>query len=260
MLLVGALAVLGTAVGGAAALVRVEHPPGHFSHLRVCAYPAFSLAEKRCTRDQRTRTLVSSKFACSVDLRADRPQRLQARMTYEGTPVYGYTTRVLARDSWSLWISENVGSTPLPGGRWRCDYSFGSARAGVAFRSGGPRGEVIGASVCDAKDSLFYAHHKIRVCKADESPRPIRATRLILCSAVFVKVEGKTGEVQLLAGGTDAAKPDIEKIPAPLSISWTPFAPAAPAADGTFPAGDYVCRFSVDGAAVVEKLFRVVSG
>src|SRR5207244_12822628 len=70
----------------------------------------------------------------------------------------------------------------------------------------------------------------------------------------------KKGEVQLLAGGKDAAKPDLATLPSPLSIWWTAFVPATPAADGTFAAGDYVCRFSVNGVSVVEKPFQIVSG
>jgi hypothetical protein len=181
-------------------------------------------------------------------------------MTYEGTPVYEYTTRILGSGPWSWWISENIGSTPLPGGRWGCDFSFGSANTGARFRSGGPMGAVIGAAVCDARHSLVYAHHRIRVCKSDESARPILATKRILCSAVFVKQVGKMGRVQLLAGGADAARPDAANLPSPLSIWWTAFAPAAPAANGTFVPGDYVCRFSVDGLPVVEKPFQIISG
>ena len=244
---------------GLGGTVEAQHP-AHFSSLRVCAYPAFSLAQKRCTKDQRARILISSKFACSVTVRVTRAKRLHARLKYAGGAVYEYTTRTLGRGPWSWWISENLGSTPLPGGRWGCDFSFGSVHAGASFRSGGPTGAVLGAAVCDAKDSLFYAHHRIRVCKADESMSPILATDRILCSAVFVKQVGKMGEVQLLAGGKDAAKPDLAALPSPLSIWWTAFVPATPAADGTFAAGDYVCRFSVNGVSVVEKPFQIVSG
>ena len=74
-----------------------ETRPAHFSNLRVCRYPAFSLAQKRCTRDQRATTLVSSKFACSVTFRVRQSKRLHARLTYEGKSVHEYTTRVLGR-------------------------------------------------------------------------------------------------------------------------------------------------------------------
>jgi hypothetical protein len=233
--------------------------PANFSHLRVCAYPAFSLASKRCIKDQRARILVSSKFACSTTIHVRRPKRLRVRMTYRGEPVYQYTSRILGTGSSDWWISENLGSTPLPGGRWGCDFSFGSARAGASFRSGGPTGAVIGAAVCNAKDSLFYAHHRIRACMRDESTRPIPATSRILRSAVFVEQVGKKGEAQLLAGGKDAAKPDLATLPSPFSIWWTAFAPAAPAADGSFVPGDYVCRFSVNDVSAVEKPFRIIS-
>jgi hypothetical protein len=261
-LLVAAILVFTVGASGAASEVtRVEaEPPASFSILRVCAYPAFSLARKRCTRDQRAATLVSSKFACSATIRVGIPHRLHAWMTYEGTVVHQFTTRALSRGLWDLWISENVGSTPLPGGRWTCGFSFGSVHTGASFRSGGATGPITGAAVCDARHSLFYAHHRIRVCKRDESLRPIHATPRILCSAVFVKQAGKTGEAQLLSGGTDAATPDVEEIPSPLGIWWTAFAPAAPAADRTFAAGDYVCRFSLNGRTVVEKPFQIIPG
>jgi hypothetical protein len=261
-LLVGTLLVVSTPGAGAASEAVSASgkllPPARFSSLRVCAYPAFSLAQKRCTRDQRKATLVSGKFACSVNVRVNRPNRMQAQLTLDGDVVYRFTTRVLAKGSSGWWISENLASTPLPGGRWGCDFSFGSSHAGVRFRSGGPTGKVIGAAVCDPKNSIVYAHHRIRVCRSDESTRPISAMKRILCTAVFVQQTGKKGAVQLLADGKDAARPDVERIPAPLSIAWTPFTPSAPAADGTFPPGDYACRFSVNGVAVVEKPFRIV--
>jgi hypothetical protein len=263
-LLAGTLLVLsGASAGSEAASTSGSvsaQPPGRFSNLRVCTYPAFSLAERRCTRDQRTEVLVSGKFACSVLLRVIGPRRLHARLTLDGRPVYAYTTRrKLEKGAWAPWISENLGPVPLPGGRWGCDFSLGAARAHASFRSGGPGGAIIGAAVCDARDSLFYAHHRIRTCRLDESGRPVRATDRILCSAVFVKQVGRQGGAQLLAGDKDAAKPDIERIPSLLSIFWNAFAPASPAADGTFPAGDYVCRFSVDGVTIVDKPFRIIS-
>jgi hypothetical protein len=259
---VAAILILAVGAAGAASQVtRVEaEPPASFSILRVCAYPAFSLARKRCTRDQRAGILVSSKFACSAAIRVGSPHRLHAWMTYEGTVVHQFTTRVLSRGLWDLWISENVGSTPLPGGRWKCGFSFGSVHIGASFRSGGETGPITGAAVCDARHSLFYAHHRIRVCERDESHRPIRPTPRILCSAVFVKQAGKTGEAQLLSGGTHAATPDVEEIHSPIGIWWTAFAPAAPAADRTFAAGDYVCRFSLNGRTVIEKPFQIISG
>jgi hypothetical protein len=206
------------------------------------------------------RILVSSKFACSVTFRVRQSKRLHARLTYEGKTVYQYTTRLLGKGVCDSWISENIGSTPLPGGPWKCRFSFGSAQAGASFRSGGPTGAVIGAAVCAARHSLIYAHRRIRVCKSDESTRPIRTTTRILCSAVFVKQVGKMAEVRLLSGGNDAATPDVGRVPAPVSISWTIFSPATPAADGTFAAGEYACLFSVNGISVVEKPFQIISG
>jgi hypothetical protein len=173
--------------------------------------------------------------------------------------VHQYTTRPLGLGLWTAWISENLGSIALPGGRWGCRFSFGSAHVRARFRSAGPTGAVIGAAVCDAKDSFFYAHHRVRECKVDASASPIRATDRILCSAVFVRQTGKEGEIQLLADGKDAAKPDVERVPDSLSVSWTPFAPASPTAEGNFAAGEYVCRFSVNGVPVVEKPFQIGS-
>jgi hypothetical protein len=64
------------------------------------------------------------------------------------------------------------------------------------------------------------------------------------------------GRVQLLAGGADVAKPDAASLPSPLSIWWTAFAPAAPAANGTFASGGYVCHFSGDGNLSSRSLSR----
>jgi hypothetical protein len=65
-LLVMTILVLGAAGASAALAGSVgiggsvdARQPAYFSNLRVCTYPAFSLAEKRCTRDQQARILVS---------------------------------------------------------------------------------------------------------------------------------------------------------------------------------------------------------
>lgn len=67
MLSAGILAgVLGLALGAHGAPGTAAVQPNTFQEVRVCAYEAFSLRQQRCTRDQRTQLLVSSRFGCSV--------------------------------------------------------------------------------------------------------------------------------------------------------------------------------------------------
>jgi hypothetical protein len=235
-------------------------PPARFQDFRVCAYEAFSKAQSRCMRDQKATPLVSTRFGCSVDYAVRRPGVLRARMSYGGDLVYQFTSRTIypGRRVRTVFISENLGTTPLPGGSWRCDFSFGAARAGAAFRSAGPTGKVIGASVCPGEETLLYGSRPIRVCRSDESARPLRSTDEIVCSGVYVKARSKALKIQLLSAGTDIAEPLEDIIDAPLWIAWGVF--MADPAIGKFAAGDYVCRFSLIGVPVVDKPFQIVSG
>jgi hypothetical protein len=227
-------------------------PAAKFFDLRVCTYEAFSSSRGACTADQRGRKLVSSKFVCSVQFRPSRPETLRARIVYAGSVVTTFSARITDKRAQVSWIADDVGTTALPGGTWRCEFSFGSARTGATFASGGPTGPIVGASVCKGSDAV--RRHGAPICRSDESGAPLRAPSEIACSAIFVNNLGKEAEIHLLSDGRDVDRPYLTKIRHALAVASVRFHPERGAQ--TFPPGRYVCRFSLEGR-VIGKHFDV---
>ena len=119
--------------------------------------------------------------------------------------------------------------------------------------SGGETGAVIGVAVCSATDTVTFG--ALHACGRDESVNPLPATGAIVCSALFPQQTGRTLEVKILSGASDAAKPYADTIDAPIWSESPTFKPVAP--QSTFPAGDYVCRISLNGVTVAEKPFSI---
>jgi hypothetical protein len=228
-------------------------PGGYFSDLRVCAYQAFSKALKICTRDERNVVLVSSRVACSVSLVVEQPGIFTAQMTYDGSTVYSYRLSLLPGVH-HPWVDENVGNVPLPGGEWGCVFSFEQATAQASFMSGGTTGSVLGVSVCLASDTVTWGTRHL-ACRSDESSKPLPPTDAIACSALFVQQLGRRLQVLLLTPGPDRVAPAILTIDQSIWSAWPTFRPAT--SGSTFPAGTYVCRFSLDGVVVAEKPFSI---
>jgi hypothetical protein len=174
-------------------------------------------------------------------------------MTYGNVTAYEYTTRVLGPGTHGGWISYNLGTVPLPAGPWSCRFSFGSATATVRFASGGPTGEIIGAAACAGTDAIFFGSNRtLRACRGTATGS-MPVTNEIVCSAVLPKAATKTLKVQLLSGGVDVVDPYTDTVGGPLWIEWASFR----SSQRTFAAGDYVCRFSIDGRVVAEKALRL---
>jgi hypothetical protein len=172
-------------------------------------------------------------------------------MTYGGETTYEYTTRMLAPGVQHWWIAHNLGIVPLPGGNWSCQFSFGSASVRVNFKSGGPTGRIIGAAACAGKDiTSFGSNRSLRACRPDRSGGSIPVTDEVVCSAVLPSSASTELTIQLLSGGVDVVSPHVDRVEGPLHIASPAFKP--PPGQGTFAAGDYVCRFSIDGIPVAE--------
>jgi hypothetical protein len=223
--------------------------PSRLFNLRVCAYEAFSKNLGACTKDQRKAILVSTRLACSVRIRAGRPGMLRMRMTYRGATVYE-ATRVLGSGPDHWWISYNLGTVPLPGGDWSCQFAVGPTTVRARFKSGGPTGLIIGAVACAGKDTILFGRSRgLRACRPDLSDStPV--TDEIVCSGVLPDAASKELTVQLLSGGVEVAAPYVDRVDGPLWIEWASFKPQS--GRGRFAVGDYVCRFSIDGITVAE--------
>ena len=79
----------------------------------------------------------------------------------------------------------------------------------------------------------------------------------IACSGVFVRAVGKEAEIHLLSGGHDVNRSDAVSIRQSIAVASVRFRPAHGAQ--RFAPGEYVCRFSLKGAAVIKKPFKVTA-
>jgi len=251
---------VGVAMCAAVSAVAPELVPGStapaptgFFNVRVCTDSAFDKAQNECRTDQRGRKLVSSKFICSVRFRPSRTETLHARIVYAGTEVTSYTARITDKRLQIFSIADDLGTIALPNGAWRCEFSFGSEEAGASFLSGGPAGPIIGTAVCVGSDVIRRIG--ATTCRSDESASPLRRPTEIACSGVFVRAAGKEAEIHLVSAGNHIIRSYALRIRDSIAVASVRFRPERGAQ--RFAAGKYVCRFSLKGAAVVRKSFRV---
>ena len=224
-------------------------------NLRVCTDNAFNKAQNECTTDQRGRKLVSSKFICSVRFLPLRPETLHARIIYAGTIVTSYTARITDKRLQIFSITDDLGTTALPNGAWRCEFSFGSEETGTTFLSRGPTGPIVGVAVCVGSDVIRRIG--IATCRSDESASRLRSPKEIACSGVFVRAVGREAEIHLLSGGHDVSRTYALRIRQSIAVASVRFHPEHGAQ--RFAPGEYVCRFSLKGAAVIRKPFKVTA-
>jgi hypothetical protein len=256
--LIAGVAMCATFSGVAPGLVRgraTPPSPTRFFNLRVCTDNAFSKAQNECTTDQRGRKLVSSKFICSVRFLPLRQETLRARIIYAGTVVTSYTARITDKRLQIFSIADDLGTTALPNGAWRCEFSFGSEETGATFLSGGPTGPIVGAAVCGGSDVIRRIG--VATCRSDESASQFRAPKEIACSGVFVRAVGKEAEIHLRSGGHDLNRSYALRIRQSIAVASVRFRPEHGAQ--RFAPGQYACRFSLKGAAVIQKPFKVTA-
>jgi hypothetical protein len=248
-----AIALVTASVSGASRTPTSR--PGTFSKLRVCSSTAFSRAQRRCTKDERGTPLVSNRISCSVDLSVRRPNVLRRQWLYEGQPVAFAPLRIGERGRWSFWINENLKiNLPLPGGRWACSYSFGSAKVKASFTSAGPVGEIVNTAACRLENTLVHGNG-LRVCRSDESATPMQPTSSVWCFATYPSDKGRDASIAVASAGKVLGEVSFT-VGGPL---WLGVATAsAPAGQSTVAPGSYSCQYSLDGALVTEKPFEVL--
>jgi hypothetical protein len=237
--------------------------PPTLSHARVCALTFFGAGlwdyrRGECYHDERAKLEPASQYACSVRYRAPRRTRLVARLLYEDRLQRTQTTSVSGSGTGRIGIgfaalkeqnSDELESA-LPGGRYRCDFSLGNRRIAIRFRSPGPMLPVLAASSCPTSTTLEGA------CDYFEGAQPFHPpSHSITCSAIFARLQGHSVEIQFLREGVliYAAR---DRLDYPITSHW---AHTSAGRGQTLPAGDYVCRFLLDGASVAEKRFSLLS-
>jgi len=224
-------------------------PPPRITNVRVCAYEAFSLRLGRCVKDQRGTELISSRFVCSAGVRTSRRASLRMQWTFEGTKLPPFFDSLKPGLSHTHWIRFDIGAGfPLPGGAYQCEFAVGPKRAVAKFVSGGPRGDIIDAVVCD--EGNVFRYEGFPVCRTDQAGTAIRSPNAVICEAVYPKATGHVGRVTLLRG-TELVDDRHFSIDEPMSQHYERFQ-----ALSNQP-GQYTCRFSLDDNVVVDRPFEV---
>src|ERR1700730_2396353 len=230
----------------------VVAPPGQLVTVRVCTYNGFSRRLGGCTRDMRHEGLVSNAFLCSVVVHAQRPAVLRGNLSFGGHVVYAVTFGRVSAGTWKYFLSDNLkGALPLPGGNWRCGFSFGTVNVQAAFSSGGPTGPVVDMAVCSLGDTTTSG--SLVTCKGDESGKPFPTSpgHPLLCSGIFVGQQKKPWSLDLVP--TSGSQPPVPQQHPPLRFPFFEVYNDL----GSLSAGGWACRFSANGVAIAVVRFTV---
>jgi hypothetical protein len=200
----------------------------------------------------RHEVLVSNAFLCSVVVNAQRPTVLRGNLSFDGQVVYAVTFGRVSAGTWRYFITDNLkGALPLPGGNWRCGFSFGTVNVQAAFSSGGPTGPVVDMAVCSLGDTTTSG--SLVTCKADESGKPFPASpgHPLLCSGIFVGQQNKPWSLDLVA--TSGSQPPVPQQHPPLRFPFFEVYNDL----GSLSPGGWACRFSANGVAIARLPFTV---
>jgi hypothetical protein len=233
------------AEGGGAPTVA----PNRITQLRVCGNNVVPFPGSQCARDERGAPITAKELDCSVRVYVGAARAVfAASVTYEGQLQYSFHERL--RQGWHReLIGVYVHATEMPGGRYACNLSLGRTHGSVSFRSGGAFAPVVGPAVCRT------SHTKDHACTADESSTAIPAgTPSVTCTGVFPRLEGARVEIDFLRLDADGTETVLQRttdtLPYPIVEEWASLPRA-------WAAGQYACRYFVNGTVAAEKRFTV---
>jgi hypothetical protein len=226
-----------------------------FSDLRVCGATTFSRSQSVCTRDERRLHITSNRISCSVTLFAKQPGIWRTRFTYDGHVDPWTTGGKVAAGTSHLWHNTNVGTNmPVPGGTWRCEFSFQSTKAQLVFKSGGPTGQIVDAAVCPAS-AVLSSGHALKRCAEDNSGKTLPGSERIYCSAVYAHPTSDTAKIEVLTADGATVKTTNLRIGKPtVSQGFGYVNPSKLKSSGR-----YLCRFTLGNGTTVVKRFRIGS-
>ena len=147
------------------------------------------------------------------------------------------------------WLKFDIGAGfPLPGGAYQCAFTVGQKRAAAKFLSGGPRGDIVDAVVCDEANVFNYGNFP--VCRTDQTGTVIPSPNDVICEAVYPRATGHVGRITLLRG-TEQLDDRRFEIQEPMLQHYSRFQGLS-----TRP-GQYACRFSLEDNVVIDRPFEV---
>lgn len=237
-LVVGVIGVLLLAGFGAGA--------SDLDEVRVCGAADFDSDSAACKRDTRS-GIRSGTIYCSAHTSGHDGDVFSGRLSYRGVPFPLQKGR-LTHDEGNAYTFLTIGGGPFPGGAWRCDLKAGGETATATFTTKGPTGPVTSLAACLTRNTVLAG--QVRACKRDAPALP--ATSAVTCSAIYSLAKGKKARVEVLYAGKPTGLTLTRKVPLAVSVFGVQVSKA-----GGMPAGRYACVFSLDGAKIATKSFRI---
>jgi hypothetical protein len=236
------------ASGGAAA--RQAGSP--FSSLRVCGTNRIPFKGKQCARDMGKSSLLFKEVDCSVVVNVKKASTFTASISYNGRLQYLVHT-LLKRGSHKELVGARVTSAPMPAGSYGCDFRLGTNRIKTQFKSKGPSGRFIGASVCVTPPK------KNHFCSADAAAKPIAKPKSLMCGGIFVGFAGKSWGVRIVrqtaSSAVTVAQYGARHLRAPIAEQWVGFKSRTKA--GIYRPAKYTCLYYAAGHLVASHDFAV---
>lgn len=214
--------------------------------VRVCGEADFDRGKAACRKDRRS-GIRSGAIYCSAHTSGHEGDTFTGRLSYRGAPFPVQKGRI-THDDGNAYTFLTIGGGTFPGGSWRCDLTAGGEKASATFTTSGPTGPVTSLAACLTKDTVLAG--PVRACKRDTPTLP--ATDAVTCSAVYALARGRQARADVLFGGRPTGLTLSRKVPLTISVFGVQVSKR-----GGMPGGRYACVFSLDGAKVATKTFRI---
>lgn len=240
----GALSILGTV--GVLLVAGFGGSAGGLDEVRVCGAADFDRGKAACKRDVRS-GIRSGTVYCSGHTAGHEGDTFTGRLSYRGASFPVRRGRI-THDDGNAYTFLTIGGGSFPGGSWRCDLTAGGEKASATFTTSGPTGPVTSLAACLTANTVLAG--PVRACKRDAPSLP--ATDAVTCSAVYGLAKGRLARADVLFDGKPTGLTLTRKVPLAISVFGVQVSKP-----GGMPAGRYACVFSLDGAKVATKTFRI---
>jgi len=229
---------------------RKRRPKALLRNLKACGRALYSASAHQCLHDERKRALLSNVAYCTVDVYAFATVGVGIKMTYGGQTLFTRKTRAPRGHVLHLTVYYEL-PILLPSGKYVCTISTAGKSVKATITGGGSAGPVANSSVCSSSRAVGD------LCASDESTVPIAPTTSLTCSGFFAGQKGHFGGIELLYN-QNGVWTSLSKIEGSVSRPILPVSLVVPSVLGQpYTPGQYMCRFTVDGQLVSEKVFSV---
>lgn len=196
----------------------------------------------------------SSVAGCTVHVAGS--GSLTASIFFNG--VESTTPRTESAATGDYGIAWDFGSTSLPAGTWRCDFTLTPAGGGPSqtlskqFQTAGASGPLIGAAICDTAKRIPDGR-----CSVDQSETTIGSTRSLSCTTVTVGQGGKTLRIDLTSSAEWSGPTPTWHVQVATGFVFAHFWKDWSYPDRAYQPGTYHCLFFLDNTLVADRSVTV---